>query len=431
MSKIRVGVVIDAESVPTEGGGHAYYNRLLKGINDFSFNENVDIVNVVFYAGKVPELQLTKRSIYIKTGYGSKAKRPFRIRGFKYANLYLNKATSFLNFILHTFITNRNKKVERALRENGIDLLYYLKPRYAVLNFPFIATHWDIAHRSVYAFPEMIMNGEYEAREEYYLYTLNKAMFILCESDTGAKELLNFYALYKSKVKVVPAFGGNIINLEVPSDTQKTVLDKFGLVNQSYFLYPAQFWAHKNHYNLIVAFAKLLAERKQTHLQMVLCGSDKGNAAYIQELVNSLGLNGQVKLLGFVPDSDLSVLYQNALALTMATFLGPTNMPLIEAAHLSCPVLCSDLEGHREILGDHALYFDPADSNSIKHALIQVLDNGFRSKHSLSAQEYIRSSKFNLSNSLSELNAILVSAISIRRTWGLNFLFKREEAPSD
>jgi glycosyltransferase involved in cell wall biosynthesis len=34
-------------------------------------------------------------------------------------------------------------------------------------------------------------------------------------------------------------------------------------------------------------------------------------------------------------------------------------MPLLEALDFNCPVLCSDIETHREILEDAALYFYP------------------------------------------------------------------------
>ena len=53
----------------------------------------------------------------------------------------------------------------------------------------------------------------------------------------------------------------------------------------------------------------------------------------------------------------------------MPTLLGPTNMPLLEAACLDCPVICSDLEGHREMLGDYALYFNPYSPEDISFTL--------------------------------------------------------------
>ena len=43
----------------------------------------------------------------------------------------------------------------------------------------------------------------------------------------------------------------------------------------------------------------------------------------------------------------------------MPTFFGPTNIPLLEAWALGCPVLTSDIPGVREQMGDAALLVDP------------------------------------------------------------------------
>jgi len=69
MDKLRVGVIVYDQSNPTEGGGHSYYDMLLKGINEFDFNQDIEIINIVFYAKNIPSLHLKKRSIYIKGEY--------------------------------------------------------------------------------------------------------------------------------------------------------------------------------------------------------------------------------------------------------------------------------------------------------------------------------------------------------------------------
>ena len=40
------------------------------------------------------------------------------------------------------------------------------------------------------------------------------------------------------------------------------------------------------------------------------------------------------------------------------SIVGPNNYPPIEAASLGCPVILSDLPGHREQMGNAALYFE-------------------------------------------------------------------------
>jgi len=48
-----------------------------------------------------------------------------------------------------------------------------------------------------------------------------------------------------------------------------------------------------------------------------------------------------------------------ATALIMPTYLGPTNIPVVEAWQTGCPILYSDIRGCREQAGDAALLFNP------------------------------------------------------------------------
>lgn len=421
MNKLRIGVIVYPENVPTDGGGYSYINTLLKGINEFSFSPDIEIINIIFYHGNIPELKLNKPSLFIKAGFGDRLKKIILKYTQKKTSTTLTKRNPFINYFYDLFIKQRNKKVECLLKKQNIDFVYYLKQQDNILNYPFIATIWDVSHKSTNGFPEHTLNKNYEIRENYYLYTLNKAFLILCESEVGADELKKYYAFYTEKIKVLPLFASNIINHQVTLDLEKETLYKLNLEKEKFFIYPAQFWPHKNHYNLIMAFHKLIQNKNNQDLKLVLCGSDKGNISYILELILSLSLSDKILIPGFVTDDTLFILYRNAIALTMPTFLGPTNIPLIEAAHLNCPVLCSDLAGHKEILRDTALYFNPADSEAIKLAMQQVLDKTTRARLISAAKCHITQSPFNINNSLQALNQIFLEIIPVRKTWGIDY----------
>ena len=70
-------------------------------------------------------------------------------------------------------------------------------------------------------------------------------------------------------------------------------------------------------------------------------------------------MSEHLTVLGYVPDEELPALYRRARALVMPTFLGPTNIPPLEAFACDCPVAISGIYGMPEQLGDAALYFDP------------------------------------------------------------------------
>jgi glycosyltransferase involved in cell wall biosynthesis len=148
---------------------------------------------------------------------------------------------------------------------------------------------------------------------------------------------------------------------------------------ERFIFYPAQFWAHKNHLRLIEAVRRLRAEFPDLHL--VLAGSKKNGFAAVERKVSSDGLEGVVHFLGFVPESDLAMLYRRAVALVLPTFFGPTNIPPLEAFVVGCPVAASGIYGMPEQLGDAALYFDPLSVDEIVGVLRRLwTDNALRTE---------------------------------------------------
>ena len=224
---------------------------------------------------------------------------------------------------------------------------------------------------------------------------------------------MRFTNISEEKIKVVPIFAGNCIEEKVSAERQSEILNQYGIENNKYFFYPAQFWAHKNHINLINAFAVFI--KKHPDYKLVLTGSDKGNKAYVQSYVEQLGMKDKVVFTGFVENVAINTFYKNATAMTMATFFGPTNMPPLEAMHIGCPVICSDIAGHREQLGDAALYFDPRDSKALTQCMEEVVAN--RDKYAAAIEKQKEKTTFTIEEALRRINQYMVELIAIRSAW--------------
>ena len=150
-------------------------------------------------------------------------------------------------------------------------------------------------------------------------------------------------------------------------------MQKHGITNE-FLLYPAQFWPHKNHVNLLRAL-DLLRSDHGLRPSLVLTGSDQGNREHVRKLISELHLSEQVFDLGFIPRDDLTCLYASATALVYPSFFGPDNLPPLEAFVLRCPAVAADVPGAREQLGEAPLYFNPADPQEIAAKIAEVLDN--------------------------------------------------------
>lgn len=92
----------------------------------------------------------------------------------------------------------------------------------------------------------------------------------------------------------------------------------------------------------------------------------------VMKLAVSLGVADRLSVLGFVPDALMGGLYLGAQALVMPTLLGPTNIPILEAWLLGCPVVTSDIRGVREHAGDAALLVNPHSPEELAEAMWQV-----------------------------------------------------------
>ena len=217
-------------------------------------------------------------------------------------------------------------------------------------------------------------------------------------------------------MQIIPLFPGGVVNIKTDKSITVSKIDKLSLQAGKYFFYPAQFWAHKNHYNLLLAFKKLQTDFPD--LKLVLTGSDKGNKEYIREVVSKLNLTNNVLFPGFVDNETMVGFYSHASAMIMPSFLGPTNMPLLEASELNCPVLCSNLPGHIEMMGDGALYFNPADHIEMYEQMKKVLDVQFREELLKKAADKLSTSLFTPENALKQLDLHLKNLIPVRKSWG-------------
>jgi glycosyltransferase involved in cell wall biosynthesis len=259
--------------------------------------------------------------------------------------------------------------IERFIQESEIEVMWFLSQTNAIASVPYITTVWDLQHRRQPYFPEVSSTGwTWEARERAFATILPRASRIITGTQTGKSEILAFYGVSPENVIVVPM--PVAIGEYGEGEGHINVRAKYGL-RRDFIFYPAQFWPHKNHVNLLLAL-DFLKERNGVELDLVLTGSDKGNFDHVSANITALGLTSQVHVLGFLPKTDLYEMYRKAVCLTFPSFFGPDNIPPLEAFALGCPVAASAVPGSEEQLGKAALLFDPADPVDISRAIMEV-----------------------------------------------------------
>lgn len=300
---------------------------------------------------------------------------------------------------------------EASVRAENIDAVWFPTPQFEECEVPFVFTVWDMQHLVQPWFPEVGTGGQWVARDEMYRRNIRRALRTIVPNRTSAQEVMSAFGMPEDRLLILPHPTPRI---EPPSaDEVDRVRRKYSL-SQRYLFYPAQFWPHKNHVNLLHALKAL--RDGGSDLTLVLCGSDKGNEAHVRSVTESLGLTPYVHFLGFAPDEDLPALYGGAFALTFVSFFGPENLPPLEAFAVGCPVVSSEYAGAREQLGDAALFVAPTDPQQIA-AVVRELEHDTSLRTTLIERGRERSSRWSGIDYVASVLTFFDRFAAVRRCW--------------
>jgi glycosyltransferase involved in cell wall biosynthesis len=307
----------------------------------------------------------------------------------------------------------RQTRLEQLCQETGVEFMWFVGAEAVQIDLPYMAIVWDLQHRLQPWFPEISSGGTWQQRETFYGEFLRRATFIIAGTDAGRLEIERFYQVTSNRIKLLPHPTPAFTLKAGPSDVE-AVLKKYKL-RKNYLFYPAQFWSHKNHVNLLLAAAALKREH-QIDLPVVFVGSNKGNEEFVRQFAAQLQPSIEVAFLGFVPRDDLVAMYRGAFALAYVTFFGPENLPPLEAFALGCPVIASDVSGAREQLGNAALFVDPRDPAKIAETIKMLHDNKSL-RHTLSEQGRARAERWTAKEFVRGVFAALDEFEPVRRCW--------------
>ena len=407
---MKVGVYCP-DNNPNSGGGYTYLTELLCALFELAEESKHQFVVFTPYPKNIQKIIHSKQIQIVKTPRYSFIPSGF-FNGLQYLVGYF--FNTFFNYTPQIDKYRHANRFEKIAKSHNIDFVWFPTHILSIpVNIPYIATLWDLQHRVQPCFPEVSEKGIWENREAFNSRYLQRASIVIVGTETGRKEVERFYQVPYERIKVLPLPAPHF-SLTQSSKNEQEILKKY-IIPANYLFYPAQFWSHKNHANLLLALQKL----KQKHnlsIPLVLVGSDKGNENYIRKLIAKWELSSQVQILGFVPQEDMTPLYQNALALAFMTFFGPDNLPPLEAFALGCPVIASRVSGAEEQLGDAALLVDPKSPEQIADAIFTLynspelrktlIERGLKRAQQWTGQDFVR-----------RIFPILDEFEAIRRCW--------------
>lgn len=179
------------------------------------------------------------------------------------------------------------------------------------------------------------------------------------ETAIAQKKLSQVLSIDLQKIAVI----GNCASQDIPiAANQGTEQEPFTLV------YPSSYYPHKNFEILPEVIASL--EKKNIIVRFRFCL----DPIIFQNIFKDTNPK-YVENLGPLSAGQLPLMYENANALLMPSFLETFSANFPEAMKASLPILCSELDFARTICGDAALYFNPKDPKDIADRINQLAEN--------------------------------------------------------
>jgi glycosyltransferase involved in cell wall biosynthesis len=253
--------------------------------------------------------------------------------------------------------------VERA----GADIIHFPLQDAFVTNVPSIYQPHDLQHLHL---PDLFSPWVRARRERVYRTHSSRAALVVAMTSWGKRDLVANYELPPAKVTVVP--GGSVLR-EYPSPTDRDLgkLRSRLSLPDSFLLYPAQTWPHKNHERLLEALASIRDEHG-IGVTLVCPGKQTRDYRQIQDLIGRLGLQSLTRFPGFVTPLELRGLYELATGLVFPSRFEGWGLPVCEAFDAGLPVASSTATGLPDVIGDAGLLFDPESTDQIAGAVQRI-----------------------------------------------------------
>ena len=403
----RVAIFVDSRK---ESGGE--YQHLLYTIENIKKNNNNKIKFLIVCLSKKLNLNLESGDVEIKY---------FSLNIFQRYICYLRNYNSLISRLKKYFFLKN--KFEEFLKENNVDLVYFLSPsQYSLYleNIKFLITIPDLDHREHLEFPEVVDDNEFNRKNEIFSKSLIKAQAIITNAEIIKKRLIQYYNIDSKRIFIIslrPALSVKNFSLEKIDNKKTEMLKKKYDLPEDYIYYPAMYLPHKNH-RIIIDVVKHL-KLKNKKINAVFTGSDVGYKKNLIKYAKNKGVLESIKFLNFVDDNDLPYIYFYSKIIIFPVLIGPTFTPIWEAFKMKKPVIFSNLEGAKEVYGDAVFYINPFDVDEIVNA-VEIINNDPNFKNDLVNKGLQQLESMEKDNQYNQVFKIIENYRQITRIWNFD-----------
>ena len=201
--------------------------------------------------------------------------------------------------------------------------------------------------------------------------SLKKAQAIIAISQFTKQEILETFRLDEERVHVVHCDSGIIIQ---NPDRAKNVLAVNYEITYKYILSVSTIEPRKNLIGMVKAY-EMLREYHGIEEHLVIVGQMGWDVESTLDYINKSKHRDHIKLVGFVPASDLAYFYQNASLFVYPSLMEGFGIPPVEAMKCGCPTLTSNTSSLPEVVQYKEMMFDPENTQEIADKCLRILQN--------------------------------------------------------
>lgn len=226
---------------------------------------------------------------------------------------------------------------------------------------PFVYNPHDLQHVH---YPNFFRRSQIQHRNHFWKDHCKRANVVLSASPMVTKDLTNHWGVSQDKIRLVP--------IPPPS---RTISSEVNITNfpSDFCIYPAVFWPHKNHINLLKAWSKLKVLGYE--IPLILTGAETQFTAELRQQILTLELSKQVILAGHVSNEVLTSLLSKAKVVVVPSLFEAMSLTVWDAQLLGTAVACSNIDPFPLQVGDTALLFNPIDPDDIAEKVLALWTN--------------------------------------------------------